>query len=83
MFGGPFVVCEVVGVYGDAGFAQEGAGVMEAGFGGVLGEGGFYQKVAVPAYAVDAEGGELGLREAPVEVGGGGPGLLFAGELVA
>ena len=83
MLGGPFVVCQVVGVYGDAGLAEEGAGVVEARFGSVSGEGCFYQVVAVPADAVDAQAGEFTFGEAPVEVGGGGPGLFFAGELVA
>ena len=78
MLRGPFVIRQVVGVYGDAGFAEEGAGVVKACLRGIFGESRFYQVVAVPADAVDAEAGELGLGEAPVEGRGGGPGLWMS-----
>ena len=80
---GPLVVSEVVRVHGYARLAQNGPGVVETRLWRLVGEGGFYEVIVVPADPVDAKAGQLALREAPVEVGGGDAGLLFERELVA
>jgi hypothetical protein len=54
-FGRALVVDEVVGMDGDAGLAQEGAGVVYAGVGDSRGEGSLDEVVAVPPNAVDAQ----------------------------
>ena len=64
----PFVIGEVVGVYGDAGLAEEGDGVLQTRFGDSVRKCGFDQVVAVPTDAVDAKACELTLCKAPVEI---------------
>src|SRR5215210_462187 len=52
---GALVVEEVVGMDGDAGLAEEGAGIVYPALRDVLGEGGFDEVVAVPPDTVDPQ----------------------------
>jgi hypothetical protein len=69
-------------VYGVAGLSEERAGVVYTLFRNILSESRLDEVVTIPAYAVDAQAEEFLFSIAPVQFGGVGASLAFAGELI-